>query len=99
MYLAYNPDGFGILLLPYKPARGLPKTVRPGGVVDKLAIAAEGVLEEGALRGAEVKFVGEAPGIGTRLAVTQDPNGLGVVLVEYKDLEKELEGIPSISWQ
>lgn len=72
--------------------------MRPGGVIDKLAIAADGVLEKGKLPGAEVKFAGEAPGIGTRVAVTQDPNGLGIVLVEYKDLEQELQGT-TISWQ
>lgn len=105
VYLAYSEDGFGVLLLPYKPARGMAKTVRPGGVVDKLAIAADGVLAqvtpEGRLswaEGPQVKYAGEAPGIGTRVAVTQDPNGLGVVLVEYADLEKELEGA-KIDWR
>lgn len=105
LYLAYNPDGFGVLLLPYKPpARGLPKTVRPGGVVDKLAIVTDGVLDlvnpddQTLPGGAAVKYAGPAPGIGTRVAVTQDPNGVGVVLVEYGDLEKELEGT-KISWQ
>jgi len=37
-----------------------------------------------------VKFAGEAPGIGTRVAVTSDPDGYGVVFVEYADFEKEL---------
>lgn len=104
MYLAYSEDGFGVLLLPYKPAKGMSKTVRPGGVVDKLAIATDGVLDQvqngkwGGEGGPEVKYAGEAPGIGTRVAVTQDPNGVGVVMVEYADLEKELEGV-SIDWR
>ncbi len=91
-YLAYNPDGFGILLLP--TPRDV-KAVRMGGVVDKLAILDTDVVGQGAeslkAAGAEIKFAGAAPGIGTRVAVTGDPNtGLGVVLVEYEDLEKEL---------
>ena len=105
VYLAYNEDGFGVLLLPYKPAKGMAKTVRPGGVVDKLAIVTDDVLGQvtpegrlGSAEGPEVKYAGEAPGIGTRVAVTQDPNGVGVVLVEYGDLEKELEGV-QIDWR
>ena len=38
-----------------------------------------------------VKFAGKAPGIGTRVAVTSDPDGYGVVLVEYEDFEKEVQ--------
>ena len=85
VYLSYNPDGFGVLLQPFK-GRG---AVDVGGIVDKLAIADQGVLAKA--EGLGAKFAGEAPGIGTRVAVLNDPDGYGVVLVEYQDLEKELE--------
>ena len=69
--------------------RAPPNAVRPGGIVDKLAIVDTNVVEQGEKLGA--KFAGAAPGIGTRVAVTNDPDGLGIVLVEYEDLEKELK--------
>lgn len=91
VYLAYNPDGFGVLLLPTEKKV---KSVRPGGIVDKLAVLDTDVLGQGVdglkAQNAVIKYAGEAPGIGTRVAVTSDPNGLGIVLVEYEDLEKEL---------
>ena len=90
LFLGYNADGFGVLLLPMERKFGKPVgTVRPGGVVDKLAILDKSVVEQGEKLGA--KFAGAAPGIGTRVAVTNDPDGLGIVLVEYDDLEKELK--------
>jgi hypothetical protein len=66
-------------------------------VVDKLAIVSDNVLEKKDIfseekGGGGLKYAGEAPGIGTRVVVGGDPNGLGVVLVEYEDLEKELKG-------
>jgi len=99
-YLAYNEDGFGILLLPL-PKKEAKNGVRLGGVVDKLAVLATDVVGKGGAEawkegGVEVKYAGEAPGIGTRVALTADPNtGLGLVLVEREDLEKELVGTPS----
>jgi len=99
-YLAYNQDGFGVLLLPL-PKKEVKNGVRLGGVVDKLAILGTDVVGKGGAEawregGLEVKYAGEAPGIGTRVAVTADPNtGLVVVLVEAEDLENELVGTVS----
>lgn len=99
-FLAFNEDGFGILLLPL-PKKEAKAGVRLGGVVDKLAILGTDVVGKGGAEdwkasGVDVKFAGEAPGIGTKVVVTQDPvTGLGVVLVEAEDLEKELVGTVS----
>lgn len=62
------------------------------GVLMKLSIpfVFAGVLDKAKELGT-VKFAGAAPGIGTRVAVTSDPDGYGVVLVEYEDFEKELK--------
>ncbi|EKU21768.1 hypothetical protein NGA_0175600 [Nannochloropsis gaditana CCMP526] len=99
-FLAFSEDGFGILLLPL-PKKEAKAGVRLGGVVDKLAILGTDVVGKGGAEdwkasGVDVRFAGEAPGIGTKVAVTNDPvTGLGVVLVEANDLEKELVGTVS----
>lgn len=87
VYLSYDPDGFGILLMRSENK----KKVNVGGLVEKLAILDTNVLERGKEFGDAAKFVGRAPGIGTRVAVADDPDGYGIVLVEYDDFEKELK--------
>lgn len=41
--------------------------------------------------GAKVDFVGEVPGIGTKVAVIDDPNGFPLVAVDDNDFESELK--------
>lgn len=57
-----------------------------GGVVNRLAIADTDVLEKA--ESIQSTYAGKAPS-GTRIALGSDPDGYGVVLVEYSDLEKE----------
>ncbi|CAM9475059.1 unnamed protein product, partial [Phaeothamnion confervicola] len=87
VFMAYEPEGAGVLLVP--AARG--ETVRIGAVYSKLALLAENVID-GDLPdkfGASLKFAGAVPGVGTRVAVGADPDGYGIVFVEYGDWEKE----------
>jgi catechol 2,3-dioxygenase-like lactoylglutathione lyase family enzyme len=83
-FLGYDADGFGLLLAPSERR----KPVRVGALVDKLAIASTDVLQEAPAM--NPLFAGEAPGIGTRVSVVKDPDGYGIVMVEYEDFEKEL---------
>ena len=85
-YLAYNKDGFGLLLLNGKGA-----TINTGNIFDKLAIVSTSVVEKGKENNAV--FAGEVPNIGTRVAVLKDPDGRGNVLVEYEDFERELPNL------
>ncbi|CAM9622184.1 unnamed protein product [Discosporangium mesarthrocarpum] len=84
VFMAYDAESPGMLLIPSK--RG--EAINVGSVYSKLAVLAEGVEELGQDIGAS--FVGREQGVGTRVAVTADPDGYGVALVEYEDWVKEL---------
>ncbi|CAM9711483.1 unnamed protein product [Choristocarpus tenellus] len=84
VFMAFDGDSTGMLLIP----AGRNEAINVGSVYSKLAILADGVEQIGERIGAS--FVGKAPGVGTRVAVTEDPDGYGIALVEYEDWVKEL---------
>jgi len=84
IFVSYGEGLFGLLLEPNTS----PDPVKPGKILDKIALVSSDVINKGKEMGA--KFAGKVPGPGTRVAVLDDPDGNGVVLVEYDDFEKEL---------
>lgn len=83
-------DGVGVLVKPV--SKGF---VQPGNMFKRLAILTNDTERDASIvssapEAGSVEFVGQIPGIGTRVGAFRDPDSNGLVWVNYQDFEGEL---------